>query len=141
MLSTISCTGNQVPTSVLPPGATPGEIDYTETNTNTVGAGLQAKFTNPVLRSRKQSGGRRSPSDHSITDYSAYGELGTLLPNLDVVGSGVIIDQGLSPTASPPIEQPVSVSGTNEYLGLYATDTFNITPRLAATSAAGSTSR
>ena len=41
--------GNQVPTSVLPPGATPGEIDITMTNTNTVGAGLQAKFTNPIL--------------------------------------------------------------------------------------------
>ena len=50
-----------------------------------------------------------------------------------MIGSGEIIDQGLSPTASPPIEQPVGVIGTNSYFGLYATDTFNITPRLAAT--------
>ncbi len=125
-------TGNQVPTSVLPPGATPGEVDYTETNTNTIGAGLQARFTNPVL-DRENSLVVGISEDHSTTGYSAYGELGTLSPNLDVVDSGVIIDQGLSTTASPPIEQPVSVTGTNEYLGLYATDTFNITPRLAAT--------
>jgi iron complex outermembrane recepter protein len=124
--------GNQVPTSVLPPGATPGEIDHTQTNTNTVGSGLQAKFTNPIL-GRENNFVVGSTGDHSVTEYSAQGELGTLLPSLDVLGSGEIIDQGLSPTASPPIEQPVGVIGTNSYFGLYATDTFNITPRLAAT--------
>jgi iron complex outermembrane recepter protein len=124
--------GNQVPSSVLPPSATPGETDYTTTNTNTVGSGLQAKFTNPVL-GRENNLVVGATGDHSVTEYSADGELGTLLPNLDVLGSGEIIDQGLSPTASPPIEQPVGVIGTNSYLGVYATDTFNITPRLAAT--------
>ena len=124
--------GNQVPTSVLPPGATPGEIDLTMTNTNTVGAGLQAKFTNPIL-DRENNLVVGATGDHSFTNYSAQGELGTLLPNFDVLGAGVIIDQGLSPTASPPIEQPVGVIGTNGYFGLYATDTFNITPSLAAT--------
>jgi iron complex outermembrane recepter protein len=124
--------GNQVPTSVLPPGGTPGEIDITMTNTNTVGAGLQAKFTNPIL-DRENSLVVGLTGDHSVTSYSAHGELGTLLPQLTVLGSGVIIDAGLSPTASPPIEQPVGVIGTNSYFGAYATDTFNITPALAAT--------
>jgi iron complex outermembrane recepter protein len=124
--------GNQVPNSVLPPGATPGEIDITMTNTNTVGAGLQAKITNPIL-DRENSLAVGLTGDHSVTNYSAHGELGTLLPQLTVLGSGVIIDQGLSPTASPPIEQPVGVIGTNAYFGAYATDTFNITPALAAT--------
>jgi iron complex outermembrane recepter protein len=124
--------GNQVPTSVLPPGATPGEIDLTMTNTNTVGVGLQAKLTNPIL-DRENNLVVGATGDHSITSYSAHGELGTLLPDLTVLGSGVIIDAGLSPTASPPIEQPVSVIGTSGYFGLYATDTFNITPSLAAT--------
>ena len=125
-------SGNQVPTSVLPPGATPGEIDYTMTNTNTFGVGLQAKFTNPVLN-RENNLVVGITGDHSITSYSASGELGTLLPSLDVIGSGETIDQGLSPTASPPIEQPVGVLGVNEYLGVYGTDTFDITSRLAAT--------
>ena len=124
--------GNQVPTSVLPPGATPGEIDITRTNTNTVGAGVQAKFSNPLL-DRENNLVVGLSGDHSVTSYSAYGELGTLLPSLNVLGSGVIIDQGLSPTASPPIEQPAGVIGTNSYFGAYATDTFNITPSLAAT--------
>jgi iron complex outermembrane recepter protein len=124
--------GNQVATSVLPPGATPGEIDHTTTNTNTVGVGIQAKLTNPVL-DRENNLVIGITGDHSITNYSAQGELGTLLPDFTVLGSGVIIDQGLSPTASPPIEQPVGVIGTNGYFGLYATDTFNITPSLAAT--------
>ncbi len=125
-------SGNPVPTSVLPPDATPGEIDFADTSTNTVGTGLQAKLTNPVL-GRENSLVVGVSGDYSNTGYSAHGELGTLQPNLDVIGSGVIIDQGLSPTASPPIEQPVGVTGTNDYFGLYATDTFNITPRLAAT--------
>ena len=124
--------GNQVPTSVLPPAATPGEIDITLTNTNTVGAGLQAKITNPIL-DRENNLAVGVTGDHSVTSYSARGELGTLLPSLDVLGSGVIIDQGLSPTASPPIEAPAGVIGTNSYFGAYATDTFNITPSLAAT--------
>src|SRR5271170_6827156 len=41
--------GNQVPTSVLPPGVTPGEIDHTMTDTNTFGTGLQTKFGNAIF--------------------------------------------------------------------------------------------
>jgi iron complex outermembrane recepter protein len=124
--------GNLVPTSVLPPFATPGEVDFSNTNTNTVGSGLQAKFTNPVL-GRENNLVVGTTVDHSVTDYTAHGELGTLEPNLDVVGSAATIDQGFSPTAAPPIEEPVDVIGTNNYFGAFATDTFNITPRLAAT--------
>jgi iron complex outermembrane recepter protein len=124
--------GNLVPTSVLPPGATPGEIDFSNTNTNTVGSGLQAKFTNPVL-SRPNNLVVGTTVDHSFTNYTAYGELGTLEGTLNVVGSGTIIDAGLSPTPAPPIEQPVDVDGTNNYFGLFATDTLDITPRLSAT--------
>jgi iron complex outermembrane recepter protein len=124
--------GNLVPTSVLPPGATPGEIDFSNTATNTVGAGLQAKFTNPVL-GRENSLVIGTTVDHSDTGYNAHGELGTLEGTLEVVGSGIIIDQGLSPTPAPPIEQPVDVNGTNNYYGLFATDTLDLTPRIAVT--------
>jgi iron complex outermembrane recepter protein len=131
----VNANGNQVPTSVLPPGATPGEIDHTMTDTNTFGTGLQAKFTNAVLN-RENNLVVGTTYDHSGTDYSAFGELGTLIPGFnasEVYGSGVIIDQGLNPTASPPIEQPVALFGTNEYVGVYGTDTLNITPQLAGT--------
>jgi iron complex outermembrane receptor protein len=49
------------------------------------------------------------------------------------VGSGVIIDQASSPSASPPLEQPVSVSATNAYAGLYALDAFGLTDRWTMT--------
>jgi iron complex outermembrane recepter protein len=131
----VDANGNQVPTSVLPPGAIPGEIDHTMTDTNTFGTGLQAKFTNAVWN-RENNLVVGTTYDHSGTDYSAFGELGTLIPGFnasEVYGSGVIIDQGLNPTASPPIEQPVANFATNEYVGVYGTDTLNITPQLAAT--------
>jgi iron complex outermembrane recepter protein len=124
--------GNLVPTSVLPPGATPGEVDFSNTDTNTVGSGLQAKFTNPVL-GRENNLVVGATIDHSDTGYTALGELGTLQPDLDVIGSGIIIDQGFAPSPAPPIEQPVDVNGTNNYFGLFATDTLDLTPRLAAT--------
>jgi iron complex outermembrane receptor protein len=97
-----------------------------------LGAGLQAKITEPLWH-HGNNFVVGATIDHSITDYSAAGVLGALLPDLVVTGSDVTIDQGLSPTASPPIEQPVSVSGANDYIGVYATDTFDITPRLAFT--------
>jgi iron complex outermembrane receptor protein len=126
--------GNMVGAGALtvPPGAALGETDYTTTETNTIGAGLQAKFTHP-LWDHANNFVVGATIDYSMTDYSASGVLGALLPDLAVTNSGIVIDQGLSPTASPPIEQPVSVSGTNNYYGLYATDTFDITPRLAFT--------
>ena len=125
-------TGNQVPTSVLPDGATPGETDFTTTNTNSVGGALQATFTAPLAGKENHLVFGVSV-DHSVTHYAAYGELGNILPNLAVVGSGVIIDQGASPTASPPIEAPVSVRPTTDYYGVYFTDTLNITKELAWT--------
>ncbi len=126
--------GNQVPTSAVPITAADayGEVDYSTTDTNTVGLGLQSKFTNPVLN-RPNNFVVGATFDHSLTAYTAQGVLGAMSPTLDVTPAGIVIDQGLSPTASPPIEQPVNVSGTNTYYGVYATDTFSVTPRLALT--------
>ena len=66
-----------------------------------------------------------------MTNYSAYGELGTLMPNLRVVDTGVIIDQSQSTTAQPSIETPVNVDARNTYGGVYAIDVFDITPALS----------
>ena len=126
--------GNMVPTSAIAVSAVDayGETDFTTTDTNTVGGGLQAKFTNPIWN-HDNNLVVGATVDYSMTNYSAMGVLGAMSPSLDVTGSDVVIDQGLSPTASPPIEQPVNVSGTNTYYGFYATDTFDVTPRLALT--------
>ena len=122
--------GNQVSTSVLQGGVTPGETDYTHTHSNSVGGALQWTISAPLYR-RDNNLVIGASIDHGSTGYSAYGELGTLQPSLEVDGSGVIIDQANSSTAQPPLEEPVSVRTSNDYDGIYFTDTFNITPALA----------
>ena len=124
--------GDIVPTSALPPGATPGETDFTRTQSHTFGAAAQMSFTARVFGHGNNFTFGAS-ADQGHTSYSAFGELGALQDNLAVTPSGVIIDQGLSPTASVPIEEPVSVRATNTYTGIYAVDVFDVTPRLALT--------
>ncbi|HEY1613776.1 MAG TPA: TonB-dependent receptor [Rhizomicrobium sp.] len=125
-------SGKPVPTSVLPAGATPGETDFSRTDTNTFGGATQFAWTAPLAGHGNNLvvGGSL---DRGETDYSAYGEFGTLLASLEVAGSGVIIDEAQNPDASPPIETPVHVSGRNTYGGLYAIDVFDITPALSWT--------
>jgi len=122
--------GNPVQTSVLPAGATPGETDHTSTHTNGTGGSLQWTLLAPLLRHDNNLAIGAS-FDHGSTGYTAYGELGTLQPSFEVDGAGVIIDQGNSATAQPPIEEPVSVRAGNDYYGIYFTNTFNIAPALA----------
>jgi iron complex outermembrane receptor protein len=124
--------GRSVPASVLPPGATPGETDFTHTRSRVWGAAVQATITAPLFEHGNNFTAGVS-IDQGDTRYNAYGELGTLEQNLDVMPSGVIIDQGLSPTASAPIEEPVDVSARNTYKGLYAIDVFDVMPRLSLT--------
>lgn len=124
--------GNTVPISVLPAGATPGETDFTHTRTHSFGGALQLSVSAP-LAGHGNSLVLGASVDQGITDYTAYGELGSLLDSLQVVGSGVIIDQGLSPTAQPPIEAPVSVRARNTYSGVYGIDVLDLTPALSLT--------
>ena len=127
-----SQAGVPVPTSVLPQGATPGEIDRTNTDTDTNGAALQLTLT-AALFGRPNYLVVGASLDDSSTHYDATGELGNLMPSLEVLGSGTIIDQAQSPTASPPIESPVTVRSRTRYVGVYLSDTWSITSRLAWT--------
>ena len=124
--------GLPVATSVLPGGATPGETDFTRTRTDSYGAALQLVLSAPLF-ARANSLIVGASIDQGQTRYTAYGELGTLTPALAVIGSGVIIDQALSPTAAPPIEQPVDLAAKNTYLGAYFVDTLDVTHNLALT--------
>ncbi|HKD52907.1 MAG TPA: TonB-dependent receptor [Steroidobacteraceae bacterium] len=124
--------GQPVPATVLPPAATPGEIDRTATATSSNGAALQYTLTAALggLESTLTLG---AAIDDSTTDYTAAGELGELLPSLQVVGSGYIIDQGLSETAAPPLESPVAVRSGTHYFGAYFSETLSLNTRLALT--------
>jgi iron complex outermembrane recepter protein len=124
--------GNPVPVSALPAGATPGEIDHSHTATNSFGGSVEFSSNDTVFGHANQFAAGAT-YDHGDTDYSAHGELGALLPNLRVVGAGIIIDQAGNPTAQPPFEEPVSVSATNAYTGLYALDAFDLTDRWTLT--------
>jgi iron complex outermembrane receptor protein len=124
--------GNQVAASVLPDGATPGETDFTQTGTNTFGVAAQMAWTEP-LAGHGNNLVLGASLDRGETDYTAFGELGSLLPSLDVVGVGVIIDEAQNPNASPPIETPVHLGARNTYGGLYAIDVFDLTPALSWT--------
>lgn len=124
--------GARVPTIALPAGATPGEIDTTHTATTSLGGTLQAAITAPLagLPNALNIG---AAFDHGTTAYAAQAELGVVQGNLAVTGSGVFIDQALSPTASPPILQPVSLRARNAYVGLYAIDVLDATEHLSLT--------
>jgi iron complex outermembrane receptor protein len=124
--------GDPVPASVLPAGATPGETDFTRSNTNGYGAAAQMALTAPLFGHANNFVFGASV-DRGTTNYTAFGELGVLRDNLEVVGVGVIIDQGLSPTAAPPIEEPVDIDATNTYSGVYAIDVLDVTPALSWT--------
>lgn len=124
--------GNPVSAAVLAPGATPGETDFTRTNSNTVGAAVQASLSAP-LAGHGNNLVVGASFDRGITSYNAHGELGALLDNLDVAGSGVIIDQAFSPSAQPPLEEPVDARARNDYAGIYAIDVLDVAPGLAWT--------
>lgn len=124
--------GNQVPTSVIADGATPGEIDRTRTTTDGAGVSAQWTLTAPLFgRSNHFVAG--ASYDRGSTAYRANGEIGTLADDLEVIGAGVVIDQGQSATASPPIVSPVAVRAVNVYTGVYFTNTLDLTPQLAWT--------
>ena len=127
-----SSQGQPVSAGVLPPGATPAEIDHTRTATDSLGAALQASLTAP-LEGHANSFTAGVSVDYGRTGYRAQGELGSMTDALAVTGSGVVIDQAKSPTAQPPILAPVDVAARNTYAGAYAIDVLDLTRRLSVT--------
>ncbi|HEV2677424.1 MAG TPA: TonB-dependent receptor [Aliidongia sp.] len=115
-----------------------GEIDRTETDTDGLGGTLQATLTRPFLGhgNHLAIGGSL---DHGDTSYRATSELGSLGANLLVNGSGFIIDQLANPeSAAQALDAglligPTSLQATNDYYGLYLTDTFDVTDTLSIT--------
>lgn len=124
--------GHPVSARVLPQGATPGETDFASTRTDSFGGTVAASLTAPVF-ARPNTLEFGGSADRGLTGYAAHGELGALLPNLSIAGTGIVIDQALSPTAGPPLEEPVAVTADNTYAGIYAIDVFDATPHLSLT--------
>jgi iron complex outermembrane recepter protein len=110
----------------LPPGAFLGEIDRNWTSTNSYGGSLQATSTVDVFGHGNHVVVGASV-DHGRSQFTGTSELGTVDQNLFVTGVGVFIDQ---PDADI---SPVGLLALNTYTGVYATDTFDITPQLSLT--------
>lgn len=110
----------------FPANATLGEIDRTWTQTTSVGGTAQATNTDKLFGHDNHFvvGGSL---DHGVTNFGASAEIGTVLPNYFVQGSGIF----LGASGNPVSDGPVGLRATNTYAGLYALDTFDVTPRLS----------
>ena len=110
------------------PSATLGEIDRTMTHSTTIGVSLQATNSDQLFgHTNKFVVG--TSFDSSVTRFSASAELGTIGPNFVVTGSGIF----LGPSGSPVSIGPVDLRATNQYTGLYALDTFDVTNAFSIT--------
>jgi len=112
--------------NTLSPDAFLGEIDRNHTATNSFGGSGQVASSAKLFDHDNHVVVGMSV-DHGHTNFTGNSELGTIDQNLFVTGTGVFIDQ---PDADIT---PINLLATNTYVGLYATDTFDITQRLSVT--------
>jgi iron complex outermembrane receptor protein len=103
-----------------------GEIDRSWTRSNSYGGSLQAASTNQIF-GHDNHFVVGSSVDRGRSRFQTSSELGTIDQNFFVTGTGVYIDQpdaGVTPT---------NLTANNTYVGIYATNTFDITSQLAFT--------
>jgi iron complex outermembrane recepter protein len=117
---------NGVPNNLLPT-AILGEIDRNWTTTNSFGGSAQVTSTNKVL-GHDNHFIMGASVDHGYTQFTATSELSTMDQTYFETGTGIYIN---NPGAGGPAT--TSVHAFNTYTGLYATDTFDVTSRLAVT--------
>jgi iron complex outermembrane receptor protein len=110
------------------PNAVLGQNDRTTTKSTTAGMQLQATNTDQLFGhdNRFTIGGS---FDSSVTRFTAGAELGTIAPNYVVGGSGIFLGQSGDPIAIGP----VSLRTVNQYTGIYALDTFDVTKAFSIT--------
>src|SRR5205807_6872226 len=105
-----------------------GELDRTTTHSTTTGVSLQATNTDQLFGHNNHFAVGAS-FDSSVTHFGASAELGTIGPNFVVSGSGIFLGQSGNPVSIGP----VALRATNQYSGLYALDTFDVTNAFSIT--------
>jgi outer membrane receptor protein involved in Fe transport len=110
------------------PNAVLGESDRTKTHSTTTGVSLQATNTDQLFGHNNHFTVGAS-FDSSVTRFSASAELGTIGPNFVVSGSGIFLGSSGNPVSIGPVE----LRTTNQYSGLYALDTFDVTEAFSVT--------
>jgi iron complex outermembrane receptor protein len=121
--------GNQTSLPDAFGSATLGSLDRTFTRSGRAGGTLQATSTEKIADHANQFIFGLS-YDRGWTQFNAVSELGIINPNLVVSGTGLIVNEPASDVS------PVSLRATNTYYGVYALDTFDITPALSLTAGA-----
>ncbi|WP_145662467.1 TonB-dependent receptor [Bradyrhizobium stylosanthis] len=111
------------------PGTILGEIDRGSIRSTTFGVSGQATNTD-LLFGHDNRFVMGTSYDASVTRYNATAEIGSMGENYVVSGSGVFL--GATPTVDP-VAGPVSLRTVNQYNGVYAMDTFNVTDAFAIT--------
>jgi iron complex outermembrane receptor protein len=115
----------------FPANAVLGEIDRSTFLTTSAGASAQLSNSDTLYGFRNHFTIGAS-FDYGSTVYSATAELGTVLPNYVVAGSGVY----LGASGDPVSEAPVNTLALNRYFGLYALDALDITDKLTLSAGA-----
>src|SRR6185437_14935786 len=110
------------------PSAILGENDRTTTRSTSTGFSLQATNTDQLFGHDNHFVVGTS-FDYGVTHFNASAELGTIGPDYVVSGSGIFLGQ----SGSPSSDGPVSLRTINQYTGLYALDTFDLTNRFSVT--------
>src|SRR6266446_4919147 len=105
-----------------------GENDRTTTHSTTTGVSLQATNTDQLFGHNNHVVVGAS-FDSSVSRFSASAELGTIGPDFVVSGSGIFLGQSGDPISIGP----VALRTTNQYSGLYALDTFDVTNAFSIT--------
>jgi outer membrane receptor protein involved in Fe transport len=110
------------------PDAVLGEIDRNTTHSTTTGFALQATNSDKLF-GHNNSFVVGASFDSSVTHFTASAELGTFSPNFVLNGSGIFLGQSGSPVSIGPVD----LRATNQYTGLYALDTFDVTNAFSVT--------
>src|SRR5262249_37994353 len=107
-------------------GGIAGTVDNNKTVAAVVGGTLQATSTAPVFGHGNHLVLGAS-LDHGVVDFSATSQLGLLGPDLFISETGFTIAQPDGSIA------PVKLHATNDYYGVYVTDTLDLTSSLSTT--------
>ena len=103
-------------------GAPPAENDFTQTTSLGLGGSIQGTYTAPIFDHANHLVAGFS-IDHGDVDFNSHNEVAAInFPSLITRSTGIIIAQ---PDGTL---DPVALETTNSYYGLYASDTFNVTP-------------
>lgn len=118
--------GANIPAFNGPTASAYSELDSQTTNTNGYGASFQVTDTDTLFGFANHAVAGFS-FDGAQTEFDGASYIGGLTQDTRAfVGPGILIDE-------PGTNTPVRVAISDAYYGVFAADTFNLTPRLAVT--------